>query len=219
MAGLGGSFSPVHRAHVNMMLKMKEICEELFEGDLVMAYFVAALDGHVQRKTKSQAMKGKHRVQLCRLAAEGYNYITTPETLYPMSKLCLVEEASQFENAVHIQMLGGDYSFVVSRNVCSRIHDCNDLTVLFARSPDTDNFARDAVKAPMKDVYWLSAGTLFVDFDFDISSTLIREELRIAHGLDKRADKEAHVKKLWEKDLLPKSVCDYILDNEKEIYF
>ncbi len=55
--GLGGSFNPVHEGHVAMMLRAKEVLEELVPGSCVECGFLAvALDSHVARK--GVAMKG-----------------------------------------------------------------------------------------------------------------------------------------------------------------
>jgi hypothetical protein len=55
--GLGGSFNPVHEGHVAMMVRAKEVLEQLAPGSSTVCGFLAvALDSHVARK--GVAMKG-----------------------------------------------------------------------------------------------------------------------------------------------------------------
>lgn len=89
---------------------------------------------------------------------------------------------------------------------------------MFARSPHTDKYKEGAVATRMEGVYFLSAGVIFVDVDYDVSSTYIRKELEVVHSAKTKQDKEEHLKKLVDKQLVPKVVCDYIINNEEDLY-
>lgn len=69
---LGGSFSPCHTEHVELLYEIKRHLEEQEGFLIVAAYLVITTDGYVYGKLKSAAISYIHRAKMCELTASKY---------------------------------------------------------------------------------------------------------------------------------------------------
>ena len=69
---LGGSFSPCHTEHVELLNEIKLHLEQYENISIVAAYLVITTDGYVMGKLGDAAIKYKHRHKICALTASKY---------------------------------------------------------------------------------------------------------------------------------------------------
>merc|ERR1719361_2526683 len=70
---LGGSFSPCHTEHVELLNEIKGHLEEYENTMIVAAYLVITTDGYVLGKLGDAAIKYEHRHKICALTAAKYS--------------------------------------------------------------------------------------------------------------------------------------------------
>ena len=78
---LHGSFNPVHRQHIDMMIRAKERLEEA-GYDVVRGVMAMTSHEYLQRKTGGAAMKDRHRIAMLHLACSHLPWLTV-NTSYP----------------------------------------------------------------------------------------------------------------------------------------
>ena len=71
---LGGSFSPCHTEHVELLNEIKQHLENHENFIIIAAYLVVTSDGYVLGKLQDSAIKYKHRHKICQLTASKYSW-------------------------------------------------------------------------------------------------------------------------------------------------
>eukprot|EP01083_Nonionella_stella_P132894 404058_1 len=72
---LGGSYSPIHQGHIEILVKIKNFLEKNHNYHVVSGYLVLSSDRYVAGKLNVHGMGFEHRKTLCDMAAADYDWI------------------------------------------------------------------------------------------------------------------------------------------------
>ncbi|XP_060603398.1 uncharacterized protein LOC132756358 [Ruditapes philippinarum] len=75
---LGGAFNPVHTRHIQVMVEAKKWLEENTHFRVTAGFLAVAPDGYVKKKcekTLQMCIRGEHRIKMCEIACEGYDWL------------------------------------------------------------------------------------------------------------------------------------------------
>jgi len=107
---LSGSLNPVHCGHVGLLIEVKKFLEEKFNYTVVNGFLAPSSDKYVLFKLGEGAMGLKDRIEMCKLAAVGHDWM----------KVCVWGIASSVNTARKLeretkhpvlQIGGADYVF------------------------------------------------------------------------------------------------------------
>ena len=116
-----GSFNPVHRQHIDMMIRAKERLEEA-GYDVVRGVMAMTSREYLQRKTGGAAMKDRHRIAMLHLACSHLPWLTVNTShprftsAYNMKWRLWAEFEQEAKDATIFEVIGADtilrYGFV-----------------------------------------------------------------------------------------------------------
>ena len=116
-----GSFNPVHRQHIDMMIRAKERLEEA-GYDVVRGVMAMTSREYLQRKTGDAAMKDRHRIAMLHLACSHLPWLTVDtrhprfRSAYDMKWHLWAEFEQEAKDATIFEVVGADpilrYGFV-----------------------------------------------------------------------------------------------------------
>lgn len=72
---ISGSFNPPHYGHLEMLIKAKKYMEINYNCNVIHGFLIPSSDEHVKIKLNKDAISLEHRIQLCNLLIEDYDWI------------------------------------------------------------------------------------------------------------------------------------------------
>ena len=208
---LGGSFNPCHTNHIDVLVSAKERLEKEFgEGCVLAGFFAISVDGYVQHKLKNEAMKGIHRLEMCRMAMKDHYWMVPSKSTCASAQEFLTKHFQKQHGITSVIVTGGDRA-----NVNKALEKKDFYSVIVGRKGYTEKIAgqfnTDEISSDKR--------VLFSSNEVgDISSTVIRKELELMHNSNSMDEKQSIISKLVEENLIHKDVGSYILKHDKNLY-
>ena len=189
----GGAFNPVHKGHVKLAEEVKTKAH--LDKIIIMP------SGQSPHKSSNSLVESTHRLEMCRLAFEGENYIISDLEIRREGKSYTVDTVTELkklypDDELYL-IMGSD--MLLSFHRWYRYEDILSVVTICATTRQGD-ISLDKLKEYSRDV--LKKETLIIDFEpFECSSTKVRNELLSGDNA---------------KELLPAKVQTYII--EKGLY-
>ena len=185
----GGAFNPVHKGHIKLAEEVKTKAN--LDKIIIMP------SGQSPHKSSKSLVDSIHRLEMCRLAFEGEDYIVSDLEIKREGKSYTVETVTELkeiypDDELYL-IMGSDMLLCFDR--WYRYEDILSMATICATTREGD-ISLDELKAYSRDV--LKKDTLIIDFEpFECSSTKVRDAL-ISGG-------DA-------SELVPEKVLSYIAD-------
>lgn len=189
----GGAFNPVHKGHIKLAEEVKTKAH--LDKIIIMP------SGQSPHKSSQSLVESTHRLEMCRLAFEGEDYIISDLEIKRQGKSYTVDTVTELkeiypDDELYL-IMGSD--MLLSFHRWYRYEDILSSVTICATTRQGD-ISLDELKTYSRDV--LKKETLIIDFEpFECSSTKVRNEL--LSGADV-------------KSMLPERVLSYIM--EKGLY-
>ncbi len=189
----GGAFNPVHKGHIKLAEEVKT--KALLDKIIIMP------SGQSPHKSSSSLVESEHRLEMCRLAFEGEDYIISDLEIKRQGKSYTVDTVTELkkiypDDELYL-IMGSDMLLCFHR--WYRYEDILSMVTICATTRQGD-ISIEELKNYSNDI--LGKQTLIIDFEpFECSSTKVRNAL--ISGEDATC-------------LVPEKVLSYII--EKGIY-
>jgi len=239
---LGGSFSPCHTEHVELLNEIKKHLEEYENIIIVAAYLVITTDGYVIGKLQDAAIKYEHRHKICALTASKYQYIY-PSHIAHIASTSYAEKIknktffpmineSEMNELITINCLGADRCSAYSIN-SYKYQSKTSMTVCIARKGYNEDMKERYDKAKKNGE---CKNFVFVSSECKpISSTLVRKYLlRLRDKLcekdksgkwnlrnnfnSKHGEREKQRFRNGVKEMLHSEVIEYVISNIADLW-
>eukprot|EP01125_Pyxidicula_operculata_P004406 TRINITY_DN1675_c0_g1_i1.p1 TRINITY_DN1675_c0_g1~~TRINITY_DN1675_c0_g1_i1.p1 ORF type:complete len:231 (-),score=35.79 TRINITY_DN1675_c0_g1_i1:4-696(-) len=218
---IGGAFNPVHTQHVKVLEIAKETVEKRRPDiQIIGGYFAVSTNGYVKSKLKDKAMKGVHRLEMCRLAMEGFDWMIPTTECFGSAPVCAKKHSKP--NTLHIIVVGADRAITQGGKKAKWRANPKKGTmfVCVGRPGDTENVKKVYETDIKKGLDIEEDYFMFADCEAeDVSSTKVRVVLEEVHNQQDQAEKQRIIKeKLVDTNILSQKVATYILDHEDDLY-
>lgn len=242
--GLGGSFNPIHKQHIELLNKIKQHFERNENINIIGAFLVLSTDDYVYNKLSNEAIKHSHRIELCELSIKdsGYDqwlfpshYASVSSSSYMRdiktngcSKIGLEKNDSKSDDEVMIiQCMGADKEYIIAEmNKSVNNKDMDKHICVIGRKGSCLDLKQEIEKNEFGEKSecgtYLKVGDKFTYLDMElenVSSTAVRKhikELELSHSV--RSDEHVELFRSSCKDMLHPSAIQYVVDNVDEIF-
>ena len=219
---LGGAFNPVHTRHVQAMVEAKTWLEENTQFRVTAGFLAVAPDGYVKKKcekTQQMCIKGEHRIKLCEIACQGYDWLNPYKKPIGSAEDCgkCVKRELKLSNTEIAVIYGADR--VMNKSGNAKWHKkCSKVIICIGRRGETEQVKMTFVQDKKMDLV-RNENFFIVPKELDnVSSTCVRQKLFSGSDDDTEVSVKEHVDEVVSLGWITATQGQYIIDNYPHLF-